>query len=222
MIVENIHCCSVRLFALRQKYDHLNFNKIWWSLWCRESKIIILPSKRTDNVLPYNTWSVSSYSKHCYCSWRGADLASQLHYANLSVTITPTEAFTAQSRTEIYIVSSKLQTVDVNLSPSFLLQLHMAISTCSATVHWKRQLLPALFNLEDKLWSYFALLMCHSISESICLVTAVFLWKHMVSHMLLKTPQECICLLDASAMSLYPATKSSKGTEYFLCYTHVL
>ena len=45
----------------------------------------------------------------------------------------------------------------------------------------------------------------------------------MVSHMLLKAPQECIHLQDASAMSLYQATKSSKGTAiHFLCYTHVL
>lgn len=33
----------------------------------------------------------------------------------------------------------------------------------------------------------------------------------MVSHTLLKTPQECIHLLDASAMPLYQATKSHKG-----------
>lgn len=29
VIVENIICCSIRLFALRQKCDSLNFNKIW-------------------------------------------------------------------------------------------------------------------------------------------------------------------------------------------------
>lgn len=45
----------------------------------------------------------------------------------------------------------------------------------------------------------------------------------MVSHMLLKTPQEWICLLDTSAMSLCQATKSLKGTAIcFLNYTHVL